>query len=107
MSGTAADRKGDLAAAQSSWEKALSLDPKHGLTLQALPRSWRAKGITPRRKDIWSGRSKWSRIRGVPTSCYPLFYFGGQFCGAVNQAERSLELGKNAANGARLPMAES
>ena len=34
--GLLADRQGKLAAAQASWEKTLSLDPKHGLTLQAL-----------------------------------------------------------------------
>src|SRR5207244_4736672 len=42
--GLLADRQGKVAAAQSSWEKTLSLDPRHGLTLQALASTMARRG---------------------------------------------------------------
>src|SRR2546426_1988666 len=48
--GLLADRQGKLAAAQASWEKTLSLDPKHGLTLQALATIMARKGDYPAAK---------------------------------------------------------
>jgi len=60
MSGDCLRIVGNLAAAQSIGKKPYRLIPT-GLTLQALPRSWRPRGL-PSAQDIWSGRSKWSRI---------------------------------------------
>jgi Tfp pilus assembly protein PilF len=106
--GLLADRKGKLAAAQASWEKTLSLDPKHGLTLQALAT------IMARRGDYASAQGYLERALQVESNSWRthellsiVFYRQANFAEAVSHAERSLELGKNAANGARLPMAES
>ncbi len=106
--GLLADRKGDLAAAQSSWERTLSLDPKHGLTLQALAT------IMARKGDFVSAQGYLERALQVEPNSWRahellsiVLFRQANFAEAVNQAERSLELGKNAANGARLPMAES
>jgi Tfp pilus assembly protein PilF len=106
--GLLADRKGNLAGAQASWEKTLSLDPKHGLTLQALAT------IMARRGDYASAQGYLERALQVESNSWRthellsiVFYRQANFAEAVSHAERSLELGKNAANGARLPMAES
>jgi tetratricopeptide (TPR) repeat protein len=106
--GLLADRKGNLAAAQASWEKTLSLDPKHGLTMQALAT------IMARKGDYASAQEYLERALELePNSWHAhellsiVFFRQANFAEAVNHAERSLELGKNAANGARLPMAEA
>jgi tetratricopeptide (TPR) repeat protein len=102
------DRKGNLAAAQASWEKTLALDPKHGLTLQALAT------IMARKGDYISAQGYLERALQVESNSWHahellsiVCFRQANFAEAVSHAERSLELGKNAANGARLPMAES
>ncbi len=106
--GLLADRKGDLAAAQVSWEKTLALDPKHGLTLQALAT------IMARKRDYASAQGYLERALHLDSNSWRahellsiVCFRQANFVEALTHAERSLELGKNAANGARLPMAES
>lgn len=106
--GLIADRKGDLAAAQASWEKTLSLDPKHSLALQALAT------ILARRKDYAAAQAYLERaiqVDGNSWRAHELLsivcFRQASYANAVGHAERSLELGKNLANGARLPLAES
>src|SRR2546430_2137358 len=106
--GLLADRQGKLAAAQASWEKTLSLDPKHGLTLQALATIMARKGDYPAAKGyldraLQVDANSWRAHELLAIVCFRQ----SDFTEAVNHAERSLELGKNLANGARLPLAES
>jgi len=106
--GLLADRQGKLAAAQSSWEKTLSLDPKHGLTLQALATIMARKGDYAAAKGyleraLQVDANSWRAHELMAVVCFRQ----SSFTEAVSHAERSLELGKNLANGARLPLAES
>src|SRR2546421_665112 len=106
--GLLADRQGKLAAAQSSWEKTLSLDPKHGLTLQALATIMARKGDYPAAREyleraLQVDSNSWRAYELLAVVCFRQ----ADFAEAVSHAERSLELGKNLANGARLPLAES
>ena len=106
--GLLADRQGKLAAAQSSWEKTLSLDPRHGLTLQALAT------IMARKRDYAAAKEYLERALQVDANSWRahellavVCFRQADFAEAVSHAERSLELGKNLANDARLPLAES
>jgi tetratricopeptide (TPR) repeat protein len=106
--GLLADRQGKLAAAQSSWEKTLSLDPRHGLTLQALATIMARKGEYAAAKGyleraLQVDANSWRAHELLAVVCFRQ----SNFAEAVSHAERSLELGKNLANGARLPLAES
>jgi tetratricopeptide (TPR) repeat protein len=106
--GLLADRRGNLAAAQSSWEKTLSLEPKHGLALQALAT------IVARKGDYVAAQGYLERALQVDANSWRahellsiVCFRRANYAEAVSHAERSLELGKNLANGARLPLAES
>jgi tetratricopeptide (TPR) repeat protein len=106
--GLLADRRGNMASAQSSWEKTLSLDPKHSLALQALAT------VVARKGDYAAAQGYLERALQVnPDSWHALELLSivcfrqANYAEAVSHAERSLELGKNLANGARLPLAES
>ena len=106
--GLLADRQGKVAAAQSSWEKTLSLDPRHGLTLQALATIMARKGDYAAAKGyleraLQVDANSWRAHELMAVVCFRQ----SNFAEAVSHAERSLELGKNLANGARLPLAES
>ena len=105
--GLLADRQGKLAAAQLSWEKTLSLDPRHGLTLQALATIMARKGDYAAAKEYLEralqDSNSWRAHELLAVVCFRQ----ANFAEAVSHAERSLELGKNLANGARLPLAES
>src|SRR6266550_3387298 len=106
--GLLADRQGKLAAAQLSWEKTLSLDPRHGLTLQALATIMARKGDYAAAKEyleraLQIDSNSWRAHELLAVVCFRQ----ASFAEAVNHAERSLELGKSLANGARLPLAES
>ena len=106
--GLLADRQGKAAAAQSSWEKTLSLDPRHGLTLQALSTIMARKGDYAAAKGyleraLQVDANSWRAHELLAVVCFRQ----SNFAEAVSHAERSLELGKNLANGARLPLAES
>src|SRR5437899_2338911 len=106
--GLLADRRGKLAVAQASWEKTLSLDPSHGLTLQALATMMARKGDYPAAKGyleraLQVDANSWRAHELLAVVCFRQ----SDFAEAVSHAERSLELGKNLANGARLPLAES
>ncbi|PYU49982.1 MAG: hypothetical protein DMG48_15320 [Acidobacteria bacterium] len=106
--GLLADRQGKVAAAQSSWEKTLSLDPRHGLTLQALATIMARKGDYAAAKGyleraLQVDANSWRSHELMAVVCFRQ----SNFAEAVSHAERSLELGKNLANGARLPLAES
>ena len=106
--GLLADRQGKLAVAQASWEKTLSLDPRHGLTLQALATMMARKGDYPAAKGyleraLQVDANSWRAHELLAVVCFRQ----SDFAEAVSHAERSLELGKNLANGARLPLAES
>src|SRR6266478_9305598 len=105
--GLLADRQGKLAAAQLSWEKTLSLDPRHGLTLQALATIMARKGDYAAAKEYLEralqDSNSWRAHELLAVVCF----LQANFAEAVSHAERSLELGKNLANGARLPLAES
>ncbi len=85
--GLLADRKGDLAAAQSSWERTLSLDPKHGLTLQALAT------IMARKGDFVSAQGYLERALQVEPNSWRahellsiVLFRQANFAEAVNQA---------------------
>jgi len=106
--GLLADRQGNLASAQVSWEKTVSLDPKHSLALQALAT------ILARKGDYAAGQGYLERAVQVDPNSWRAHELLSIVCfrqanypEAVRYAERSLELGKNLANGARLPLAES
>src|SRR5438309_10700849 len=106
--GLLADRQGKVAAAQSSWEKTLSLDPRHGLTLQALATIMARKGDYAAAKGyleraLQVDANSWRAHELMAVVCFRQ----SNFAEAVSHAERSIELGKNLANGARLPLAES
>src|SRR5256884_7987081 len=106
--GLLADRQGRLAAAQSSWDKTLSLDPRHGLTLQALATIMARKGDYAAAKEylqraLQVDSNSWRAHELMAVVCFRQ----SNFAEAVSHADRSLELGKNLANGARLPLAES
>src|SRR5207302_6874693 len=108
MRGWLDDRQGEVAAAQSSWEKTLSLDPRHGLTLQALATIMARKGDYAAAKGyleraLQVDANSWRAHELMAVVCFRQ----SNFAEAVSHAERSLELGKNLANGARLPLAES
>ena len=106
--GLLADRQGNLASAQSSWEKTVSLDPKHALGLQALAT------ILARQGDYVAAQGYLERALQVDPNSWRghellsiVCYRQANYRESVGHAERSLDLGKNLANGARLPLAES
>jgi len=106
--GLLADRQGNPASAQSSWEKTVSLDPKHALALQALAT------IVARKGDYATAQGYLERALQVDPNSWRghellsiVYYRQANYAESVGQAERSLELGKNLANDARLPLAES
>ncbi len=106
--GLLADRQGNLASARSSWEKTLSLDPKHGLALQALATILARMGDYPAaqgylERALQVDSNSWRTHELLSIVCFRQV----NYAEAVSHAERSLELGKNLANGARLPLAES
>jgi tetratricopeptide (TPR) repeat protein len=108
LGGLLADRKGHLASAQLSWKKTLSLDPKHSLSLQALATILARKGEYAAaqgylERALQVDPNSWRAHELLSIVCFRQT----KYPGAVSHAECSLELGKNLANGARLPLAES
>jgi tetratricopeptide (TPR) repeat protein len=106
--GLLADRRGNMVSAQSSWEKTLSLDPKHSLALQALATVAARKGNYAAaqgylERALQVNPDSWHALELLSIVCFRQ----ANYAEAVSHAERSLELGKNLANGARLPLAES
>jgi tetratricopeptide (TPR) repeat protein len=106
MRGVLADRQGNVASAEASWEKTVSLDPKHNLALLGLAT------IHTRRGDYAGGKTYLERVlQNDPNSWHAHQLFSiiclrqGDYQDAVSHAERSLELGKNLANSARLTLA--
>ena len=106
LRGLVADRQGNVASAEASWEKTLSLDPKHSLALLGLAT------ILARRGDFAGANTYLERVlQNDPNSWHALQLLSivclrqGDYQAAVNHAERSLELGKNLANSARLTLA--
>jgi tetratricopeptide (TPR) repeat protein len=106
--GVLADRQGNIASAQASWEKTVSLDPKHNLALLGLAT------ILARRGDYAGAGTDLERVlQNDPNSwhAHQLLSFvclrQGDYQDAVAHAERSLELGKSLANSARLSLAEA
>jgi Tfp pilus assembly protein PilF len=108
LRGLLADRQGDVAAAKSSWQKTLSLDPKHTLALLALGTILARTGDFAGAKvylerSLETDPDSWHAHELLSIVCFRQ----GAYQEAVTHAERSLELGKSLANGARLPLAEA
>ncbi len=108
LRGLLADRQGNVASAQTNWEKTISLDPKHNLALQGLA------AILARRSDFTGARGYLERVlQSDPNSWHAHQLLSvvcvrqGGYQEAVTHAERSLELGKNLANSVRLTLAEA
>src|SRR5882762_6005541 len=108
MRGLLADRQGNLASAQASWEKTIALDPKHSLALLGLA------AILARRADFAGAKSYLERVlESDPNSWHAHHLFAsvcirqGDYAEAITRAERSLDLGKKLANSARLALAEA
>lgn len=108
MRGLLADRQGNVAFAQASWEKAISLDPKHNLALLGLA------AILARRADFAGAKGYLERVlQSDPNSWHAHQLLSvvcvrqGGYQEAVTHAERSLELGKGLANSVRLALAEA
>ncbi len=108
LRGLLADRRGNLASAQSSWEKTIALDPKHSLALLGLA------AILARRADFAGAKSYLERVlQSDPNSWHAHHLLAsvcirqGDYQEAITHAERSLDLGKKLANSARLMLAEA
>ncbi len=108
MRGLLADRQGNVASAQASWEKAISLDAKHKLALLGLA------AILARRADFAGAKGYLERVlQSDPNSWHAHQLLSvvcvrqGGYQEAVTHAERSLELGKSLANSVRLTLAEA
>jgi tetratricopeptide (TPR) repeat protein len=106
--GLLADRQGNVASAQAIWERTLSLDAKHNLALLGLA------AILVRRSDFDGARGYLERVlQNEPNSWHAHQLLSivclrqGDYQGATTHAERSLDLGKNLANNARLTLAEA
>jgi Flp pilus assembly protein TadD len=97
--GLLADRQGKLTAAQASWEKTLSLDPRHGLTLQALAT------IMARKGEYAAAKGYLERALQVDANSWRAHELLAVVC--FRQSDFAEAVGKNLANGARLPLAES
>jgi tetratricopeptide (TPR) repeat protein len=106
--GLLAGMTGDEAGARSYWEKAVSMYPKHVLSLTALGESYLVTGNLPEaqnklQKAVESDANAWRAhqllaLVRLRQHAYP---------DAVQQAELALQLGKTEANGARLVLAEA
>jgi tetratricopeptide (TPR) repeat protein len=108
MQGLLADRRGNAAAAQASWEKTISLDPKHNLALLSLAsllvhRSDFAGATGYLERVLQSDPNSWRAHQLLSVVCVRQ----GNNPEAITHAERSLELGKGPANIARLTLAEA
>lgn len=108
MQGLLADRRGNVAAAQASWEKTISLDPKHSLALLGLAsllvyRSDFAGAMGYLERVLQNDPNSWRAHQLFSVVCVRQ----GNYSEAITHAERSLELGKGPANIARLTLAEA
>ena len=108
MQGLLADRRGNAAAAQASWEKAILLDPKHNLALLGLAsllvhRSDFAGAMGYLERALQNDPNSWRAHQLLSVVCVRQ----GNYPEAITHAERSLELGKGPANIARLTLAEA
>ena len=106
--GLLADRRGDSAHAQSWWEKSLSLDPSYLVAMLALGRLLAQKGAfgdaeTYLQKALVVDPNSW-RVHELLAAVNLKQH---QYADTITHAERSLELGKNLANAARLSLAEA
>ena len=108
MQGLLADRRGNATAAQASWEKTISLDPKHNLALLGLA------SLLVRRSDFTGAKGYLERVLKNDPNSWPAHQLLSVVCArqgiyqeAITHAERSLELGKGPANIARLTLAEA
>jgi tetratricopeptide (TPR) repeat protein len=108
MRGLLADRQGNLASAQASWEKTIALDAKHSLALLGLA------AILARRADFAGAKGYLERVlQNDPNSWHAhqllsvVYLRQRDYQEAITHAERSLELGKNLANSVRLTLAEA
>ena len=108
MQGLLADRRGNAAAAQASWEKTISLDPKHNLALLGLA------SLLVHRSDFAGARGYLERVLQNDSNSWRAHQLLSVVCvrqanypEAITHAERSLELGKGPANIARLTLAEA
>src|SRR5882762_216543 len=106
--GLLADRQGNLASAQASWEKTIALDPKHSLALLGLA------AILARRADFAGAKGYLERVLQSDPNSWHAHQLLSVICvrqrdyqEAVTHAERSLDLGKNLANSVRLTLAEA
>ena len=106
--GLLADRQGNLASAQASWEKTIALDPKHSLAMLGLA------AILARSADFAGAKSYLERVLQSDPNSWHAYHLLASICirqgdyqEAVTHAERSLDLGKKLANSARLTLAEA
>jgi Tfp pilus assembly protein PilF len=108
MRGLVAQNRGDLAGAQASWEKTVSLDPSYIRALLAI-------GKLKIEKDDYAGaRGYLEQALQTDANSWRVHELlaevslkQGAYPDAITRAERSLELGKNLANSARLPLAQA
>src|SRR6267378_3261821 len=108
LRGLLADRQGNLASAQASWEKTIGLDPKHNLALLGLA------AILARRADFAGAKGYLERVLQSDPNSWHAHQLLSVICvrqrdyqEAVTHAERSLDLGKSLANSVRLTLAEA
>jgi tetratricopeptide (TPR) repeat protein len=106
LRGLLADRQGNVASAQASWEKTVSLDPKHNLALLGLAT------IDARRGDYAGAKTYLERVLQNDPNSWRAQQLNsivclrqGDYQEAVSHAQRSIELGKRLANSARLTLA--
>ena len=108
LRGLLADRQGNLASAQASWEKTIGLDPKHNLALLGLA------AILARRADFPGDKGYLERVLQSDPNSWHAHHLLSVICvrqrdyqEAITHAERSLDLGKSLANSVRLTLAEA
>ena len=108
MRGLVAQNRGDLASAQTSWEKTISLDPSYNRALMALAK------LKIEKDDYAGAKGYLEQALKTDASAWRVHELlavvsmkEGAYPEAIAHAERSLELGKNLANSARLPLAEA
>jgi tetratricopeptide (TPR) repeat protein len=106
MRGLLADRQGSVASAEASWEKTVSLDPRHNAALLGLATILVRRGAYPEAKTylervLQNEANSWQAHQLLSV----ISLRQGNYQDAVTHAERSLELGKALANSVRLTMA--
>lgn len=106
--GLSAQKRGDIAEAQGYWEKSLSFDPTQQIAVYALGQSYLSEGNYPKADEL--GRqlllldpNSWKGHSLVASAAFRQ----NRYPEAVSHAERSLEIGGEAAGGISIVLAQA